>query len=85
LAAGWRQQHAHNRVLRFEPAAGSGSACWNPLDEIRQGTEHEVGDVQNLAMLLVDPDSRGLETHWQRTSQALLLSGGKKDRRAKAA
>jgi type IV secretion system protein VirD4 len=73
LTAGWRQQHANNRVLRFEPAAGSGSACWNPLDEIRQGTEHEVGDVQNLAMLLVDPDGKGLETHWQKTSQALLV------------
>ena len=73
LTAGWRQQHANNRVLRFEPAAGNGSACWNPLDEIRQGTEHEVGDVQNLAMLLVDPDGRGLETHWQKTSQALLV------------
>jgi type IV secretion system protein VirD4 len=60
-------------VLRFEPAAGSGSACWNPLDEVRQGTEHEVGDVQNLAMLLVDPDGKGLETHWQKTSQALLV------------
>jgi type IV secretion system protein VirD4 len=73
LTAGWRQRHAHNRVLRFEPAAGSGSACWNPLEEIRQGTEHEVGDVQNLAMLLVDPDGKGLETHWQKTSQALLV------------
>jgi type IV secretion system protein VirD4 len=73
LTAGWRRQHANNAVLRFEPAAGSGSACWNPLDEIRQGTEHEVGDVQNLAMLLVDPDGKGLETHWQKTSQALLV------------
>ena len=73
LTAGWRRQHANNRVLRFEPAAGSGSACWNPLDEIRQGTEHEVGDVQNLAVLLVDPDGKGLETHWQKTSQALLV------------
>lgn len=73
LTAGWRRQHANNTVLRFEPAAGSGSACWNPLNEIRHGTEHEVGDVQNLAMLLVDPDGKGLETHWQKTSQALLV------------
>ena len=73
LTAGWRRQHGNNTVLRFEPAAGSGSACWNPLDEIRQGTEQEVGDVQNLAMLLVDPDGKGLETHWQKTSQALLV------------
>ena len=73
LTAGWRKRHANNRVLRFEPAAGCGSACWNPLEEIRHGTAHEVGDVQNLALLLVDPDGKGLETHWQKTSQALLV------------
>jgi type IV secretion system protein VirD4 len=73
LTAGWRKQHAKNRVLRFEPATESGSVCWNPLDEIRIGTENEVGDVQNLATLIVDPDGKGLESHWQKTSQALLV------------
>lgn len=71
LTAGWRSRDARNRVLRFEPAV-RGSATWNPLDEIRLG-DHEVGDVQNLATLIVDPDGRGLETHWQKTSQALLV------------
>jgi type IV secretion system protein VirD4 len=73
LTSGWRQKHAKNKVLRFEPAAANGSVCWNPLDEIRLGTEHEVGDVQNLANLLVDPDGKGLDSHWQKTSQALLV------------
>jgi len=71
--AGWRKEHARNKVLRFEPAALDGSAAWNPLDEIRIGTEYEVGDVQNLATLIVDPDGKGLHTHWQKTSQALLV------------
>ena len=73
LTAGWRQQHAKNKVLRFEPAAAEGTVRWNPLDEVRLGTEHEVADVQNLATILVDPDGRGLESHWQKTSQALLV------------
>lgn len=73
LTAGWRQKHAKNKVLRFEPAAANGSIWWNPLEEIRIGTEHEVGDVQNLATLIVDPDGKGLDTHWQKTSQALLV------------
>jgi type IV secretion system protein VirD4 len=73
LTAGWRQKYAKNKVLRFEPAAANGSVCWNPLDEIRIGTENEVGDVQNLATLLVDPDGKGLESHWQKTGQALLV------------
>jgi len=73
MTAGWRKQHAGNRVLRFEPAAISGAAHWNPLEEIRLGSEHEVGDVQNLATLIVDPDGRGLETHWQKSAQALMV------------
>ena len=46
---------------------------WNPLEEIRLGTEHEVGDVQNLATLIVYPDGRGLETHWQKSGEAILV------------
>jgi type IV secretion system protein VirD4 len=70
--AGWRIQRAENKVLRFEPAARD-SVRWNPLDEIRLGTQFEVGDVQNLVNLIVDPDGRGLDTHWQKTSHALLV------------
>ncbi len=33
----------------------------------------EVADVQNLTTLIVDPDGKGLQTHWQKTSQALLV------------
>ncbi len=73
LTSGWRQKHAGNKVLRFEPAALNGGVAWNALDEIRLETEHEVGDVQNLATLLVDPDGKGLDTHWQKTAQALLV------------
>jgi type IV secretion system protein VirD4 len=75
LSAGWRQQAAHNRILRFEPAAAAGSCYFKPLDELRIGTEHEVGDVQNLALLLVDPEGKGLraDNHWQKTSYSLLV------------
>jgi type IV secretion system protein VirD4 len=73
LTAGWRQKHAGNKVLRFEPATPKGSVAWNPLDEIRLGTEHAVGDVQNLATLIVDPHGKGLVDHWQKTSQSLLV------------
>ncbi len=73
LTAGWRKAHAGQKVLRFEPATLHGGVAWNPLDEIRIGTEHEVGDVQNLATLIVDPDGKGLEDHWSKTAQALLV------------
>lgn len=71
LTAGWRKHHAGNKVLRFEPASPT-SVAWNPLDEIRLGAE-EVGDVQDLATLIVDPDGKGLHTHWQHTAQSLLV------------
>ncbi|CFB60483.1 Conjugal transfer protein TraG [Pandoraea apista] len=73
MTAGWRREYAKNITLKFEPAAVYGSVAWNPLDEIRMGTEYEVGDVQNLATLIVDPDGKGLNTHWQKTAQALLV------------
>ena len=75
LTSGWRQKEAHNRILRFEPASGAGSCCFNPIEELRIGTEHEVGDVQNLALLLVDPEGKGLqaENHWQKTAYSLLV------------
>ena len=73
VTAGWRKRHAGNKVIRFDPASPKNSACWNPLNEIRMNDGLEVGDVQNLATLIVDPDGRGLNDHWQKTSQALLV------------
>jgi type IV secretory pathway TraG/TraD family ATPase VirD4 len=73
LTSGQRAKSLGNLVMRFEPAAAEGSCRWNPLDEIRMGTEYETADVQNIATLIVDPDGKGLETHWQKTSQALLV------------
>jgi type IV secretion system protein VirD4 len=72
LTAKWRSTEGENRILRFEPASSSASVRFNPLDEIRIGTEHETGDIQNLANLIVDPDGRGLQTHWQKTACSLL-------------
>ena len=72
LTAGWREQGAGNAVLRFDPVAADGSVGFNPLQEIRLATIHEVGDVQNLVTILVDPDGKGLVDHWAKTSHAFL-------------
>jgi type IV secretion system protein VirD4 len=75
LTAGWRSQHAHNKILRFAPTAAVGSCRFNPMAELRIGTEHEVGDAQNLALLIVDPDGKGLRPgdHFQKTAYSLLV------------
>lgn len=57
----------------YSSGSKNGGAHWNSLEEIRLGLEHEVGDVQNLATLIVDPNGRGLESHWQKSAQALLV------------
>lgn len=71
-SAGWRSQHAHNRVLRFEPAHPSRSCRFNLLDAIRAGTRFEVGDAQNLAMGIVEPSSKGPKDFWDKSSYTLL-------------
>jgi type IV secretion system protein VirD4 len=45
------------------------------MEELRLGTEYEVGDVQNLALLLVDPNGRGIQSqdHWAKTAYSLLV------------
>ncbi|UTV80124.1 type IV secretory system conjugative DNA transfer family protein [Acidithiobacillus sp. YTS05] len=53
---------------------GSEDQCchFNPLDEVRVGTAFEVKDVMNIATMIVDPDGKGLNDHWQKTGFALL-------------
>jgi type IV secretion system protein VirD4 len=75
LTSGWRRQEAHNRVIKFEPSSLDGSSArFNPLAEIRAGTDWEVADAQNITTMIVDPDGKGLKDHWQKSSQALLVA-----------
>ena len=74
LTSGWRKQEAGNHVIKFEPAAMDGSSArFNPLNEVRLGTDREVADVQNIMTMIVDPDGKGLQDHWQKSSHALLV------------
>ncbi len=72
LTAAWRKGEAGNVVMKFDPGAETGSVSFNPLEEIRLGTLQEVGDVQNLVTILVDPEGKGLVDHWAKTSHAFL-------------
>lgn len=73
LTAGWRRSIGQI-ALRFDPADTTGTGVkYNPLDEVRLGSELEVGDVQNLVTMIVDPDGKGLNDHWAKTGHALLV------------
>ncbi len=53
--------NTNESVKQFTFTPASPTSIWNALDEIRLGTEHETGDAQTLANLLVDdPDDRSL-------------------------
>jgi type IV secretion system protein VirD4 len=58
LTAGWRSQFS--RCIRFEPTSRS-SDRYNPLAEIRKGTDWEVRDTQAVAEMLADPEGKGDE------------------------
>jgi type IV secretion system protein VirD4 len=74
LTSGWRKQEAGNHVIKFEPSAMDGSSTrFNPLAQVRVRTDREVADVQNIMTMIVDPDGKGLQDHWQKSSQALLV------------
>jgi len=69
LTAGWRSKFSH--CLLFDPTSPL-SARFNPLLEVRRGTQ-EVRDVQNIADILVDPEgARERRDHWDKTAHALL-------------
>lgn len=71
-SAGWRSE-AIGPVLRFEPTdPGDDCATFNILEEVRVGTTHETRDIQCIANLLIDPDGKGLESHWAKTGFALM-------------
>lgn len=70
LTSGWRKSQGHT-VLRFAPADSSGSGCaFNPLDEVRLYSLEAVQDVQNMALMLVDPDGKGMSDHWTKAAFA---------------
>jgi type IV secretion system protein VirD4 len=72
LTAGYRKKGLNNVVLKFDPAAATGSCKFNPLAEVQVGKDSEVAEVQNLVTIIVDPDGKGLNDHWTKTAHAFL-------------
>lgn len=72
LTSGWRRNYANNYVFRFAPGEDKGTARWNPLEEVRVGTVKEVGDIRNIAEIIVDPQGKGLDEFWVNSGANLL-------------
>ena len=70
LTSGWRKGQGH-KVLRFDPTDASGSGCaFNPLEEIRLAQLEAIQDAQNITLMLVDPDGKGMDDHWTKAAFA---------------
>lgn len=59
-------------ILYLSPSSPD-SVHFNPLFEIRKG-DHEVRDVQNIANMIIEPETVGKADHWIRTGNALLTA-----------
>lgn len=71
-SAGYRA--LHSRTLRLELTAPH-SARYNPLQEIRVGTDREYSDALLMADILVDPESaKDVRDHWEQTARNLLVA-----------
>ncbi|POF27819.1 type IV secretory system conjugative DNA transfer family protein [Roseibium marinum] len=73
LTAGWRAAQGQ-RIYRFDPAADRGSVKYNPLAEVRIGTDHEIADCQNIAIMIIDPDGTGLKDFWMQEGYGWLCT-----------
>ena len=74
--AGWRAREARNVLLRWEPAAQGNTVAWNPMDEVRLGTDFEFRDVATIMEMIADPQGEGLRGHWDPTAAAFLVGVG---------
>lgn len=73
ITSGFRQKVFKNKVLKFDPTCTDGTgARFNPLEEIRIKTNHEVKDTQRIVNMIVDPQAKGELDHWGKTAGALL-------------
>lgn len=75
ITAGWRQKEAGNVVLCFDPAKRGKSCSWNALSEIRFGQSEQVSDAQNIALMVIDDDGRGIAGDHFRSAAFELLTG----------
>lgn len=74
LTSGYRKRVMKNKVLQFKPMHED-SCKYNPFTEIRITTAKEMGDLQLITKILVDPTGKGFEggdTHWIESADILL-------------
>ncbi|MEX8139988.1 type IV secretory system conjugative DNA transfer family protein [Acinetobacter baumannii] len=75
MTSGWRKHFAKNVCLRFDPAEPGTGCRWNPVQEIRFRTRYQVSDAQNIALMVIDDDGKGIAGDHFRSAAYELLTG----------
>jgi type IV secretion system protein VirD4 len=71
--AGWRREKLGSKTIKLDFTSDDGSSAkFNPLWEVRMGSR-EVRDVQNIAVMIVNPDGKGLADHWVKSAYNFLV------------
>jgi type IV secretion system protein VirD4 len=74
LTSGFRQS-AGQHVIKYEPSCTDGTgARWNPLDEIRIFTLHDVSDSQMIMSMACDPEGKGLEDYFDKAGYEFMTA-----------
>lgn len=74
LTSGYLKSQGH-ALLRFDPADDQRrSSRFNPLEEIRLQTGRAISDVQQLAVMILDPDGKGLSDYWEKAAFGFFAS-----------
>lgn len=74
LTGGFRAA-AGQDVIKYEPACTNGTgARWNPLDEIRIYTLHDVSDSQMIMSMACDPEGEGLKDYFDKAGYEFMTS-----------
>ena len=74
LTSGWRKIGLKNAVLKFDPTCNDDSGVsFNPLWEVRLGTDFETRDVQLICEILTNPSGTQDHNHWVVSAKSLLV------------
>lgn len=74
LSAGFRKA-AGQDVIKLEPGGTDGTgARWNPLDEIRIFSLHDVADAQMIMTMACDPKGLGLEDYFDKAGYEFMTA-----------
>jgi len=72
LTSGYRKDVLGQTIIKFDPVSADGSACFNPLDEIRLYTADEVKDCINIVHAFARPDGSSQPNHWRDLAASLI-------------